>query len=101
MVTEHVKKVAADLAVNGISQEELDRAIKPAITGIKDMQKTNTYWLNTVLADSIRHPEQIDWSQTIIKGYNSIKVNEISKMASKYLDNSKCATIIIKPEQGL
>jgi len=101
MVTEHVKKVAADLAVNGISQEELDRVIKPAITGIKDMQKTNTYWLNTVLADSIRHPEQIDWSQTIIKGYSSIKVNEISKMASKYLDNSKCATIIIKPEQGL
>ncbi len=97
MVTAHVKKVAADLAANGISREELDRAIKPSVTGIKDMQRTNTYWLNTVLAGSIRHPEQIDWSQTIIDGYNAIKVNEISKMASKYLDNSRCATIIIKP----
>ncbi|MBU4100754.1 MAG: hypothetical protein KKH20_05170, partial [Proteobacteria bacterium] len=61
----------------------------------------NEYWLNTVLSGSLRHPQKLDWSRTIMQGYSSITSDDLSKTAKKYLDNEKAATIIIKPEKAI
>jgi zinc protease len=39
----------------------------------------------------------LQWSRTILKDYASISADEVSALAKKYLDNSKAATIVIKP----
>jgi zinc protease len=57
----------------------------------------NSYWLNTVLSQSLTYPQQLQWSRTILKDYASIIADEVSALAKKYLDNKKAATIIIKP----
>jgi len=98
MVIGEVKKIVSDLSKNGINNEELKRALEPTLTGIKDALRTNSYWLNTVLSQSRKHPQQLDWSRTIMKDHASITADELSTLAKKYFNNHKAATITIVPE---
>jgi len=98
MVESEVKKIATDISENGVTEDELKRALKPTITSIKEMLRKNGYWLNTVLCESTLHPQQLQWSRTILKDYSSIRTDEVSALAKKYLDNSKAATIFVSPE---
>jgi zinc protease len=98
MIITEVKKIVSNIAKNGVTQDELKRAKEPTLTGIKDMFRKNSYWLNTVLTGSKIHPQKIDWSRTILKDYASIAKERMSNIAKKYLVNDKAATIIIKPK---
>ena len=97
LIESKIKKIASDISKNGVTQEELKRALKPTLTSIKEMLGKNSYWLHTVLSQSMIYPQQLQWSRTILKDYASISADEVSALAKKYLDNSKAATIIIKP----
>ncbi len=94
-----VKKLISDLAENGPSGDELERALAPTLTGIKDQKRKNDYWLNTVLSGSEQNPQQFEWCRTIQSDYAAITKEEISELAKHYLDNRKAATIIVKPEK--
>ncbi len=96
-----VKEISADLAKNGVTDEELRRAVDPTLTGIKDMRQQNSYWLNTVLTGSREHPEQIEWSTTIQEDYAAITAEEVSKLAKTYLQNDSAAVIRIRPSQEI
>ena len=78
--------------------EELQRALKPTLTGIKDMLRTNGYWLNTVLSGSSEHPQQFDWCRSIAGDYASVTAAEVSALAAEYLIPEKAAVIIVRPE---
>jgi zinc protease len=101
LVIKKIKQIASDLVEKEITEDEFRRALDPTITSIKDLLRKNNYWLNTVLSGSLRHPQKIDWSRTIMKDYSSITADDISAIAKKYLDNEKAATIIIKPEKNV
>jgi len=92
-----VRKIASDLAKNGIATDELRRAVDPILTSIKDMMRSNEYWLNTVLDSSLRNPEQLEWSRSVRKDYASVTPQDIFHLAKTYLDNEKTAVIVIKP----
>ncbi|MBN1930803.1 MAG: insulinase family protein [Desulfobacterales bacterium] len=96
-VLKEVRNIISNLAEKGVTQEELRRAVKPMLTSIKEMLRLNAYWLDRVLTDSARYPQQLEWSRTIIKDYDSIAVDELSVVAKQYLDNHKAAQIVIKP----
>jgi zinc protease len=96
-----IKKIAGDLSQSGILKEELQFSVRPLLTGIKDLIRNNDYWLNTVLSGSAKHPEQLDWSRTIVGGYSSVTREEISAMARQYLDSPKSAVVKIVGERGL
>jgi len=97
-LVKEVKQISSNIAGDGATQDELNRAIAPTLTSIKEMMRKNNYWLNTVLTGSKKYPQQLDWSRTILKDYASITKEEVSNMAKKYLDNGKAATIIVKPK---
>jgi len=97
LIESKIKKIASDISKNGVTHEELKRALKPTLTSIKEMLGKNSYWLHTVLSQATTYPQQLQWNRTILKDYASISVDEVSALAKKYLDNSKAATIVIKP----
>jgi len=92
-----IRDIAADLGKNGTTRDELDRALKPMLTGIKQSLKTNEYWLHTVLKGAGRNPVQLEWSRTIQDDYASISLEEINAMADNYLNNMEAATVLIRP----
>jgi len=97
-VISEVKSIALEITKDGITDKELNLAVKPILTMLKDMRRSNRYWLKSVLEGLKKHPEQIEWSRDIIADYKSITKNEIEKLAAKYLDNKKAVTVIIKPD---
>jgi zinc protease len=97
-VEEAIRQIAADLHDNGITADELNRALEPTLTGIKDLVETNGYWLGTVLSGVTRHPEQLEWSRTIRKDYAAITADQVTEAARKYLKNDKAAVFQAVPE---
>ncbi|MBF0397693.1 MAG: insulinase family protein [Desulfobacterales bacterium] len=98
MVTNEVKKLIVEFNNSKITDDELRRVIDPIITSIKEMVRTNDYWLQLVLTDSRKHPEQIEWAHTIMKGYRSITKENVLYYAKKYLNNDKARTVTILPQ---
>ncbi|MBI9088572.1 MAG: insulinase family protein [Desulfobacterium sp.] len=96
MVMDEIQSIAASLAENGVSQKEVDLARKPVLTHIKDIKKSNGYWLESVLSGSGDHPEKFEWARRILDDYESITVDEINELANNYCDPKRGASIVIK-----
>ena len=99
-VIHEVQSIAADLSEKQVPDDELHRALDPVLTGIKDLIRTNDYWVNSVLTGSAGHPQQIDWSRTIQKDYAAVSSTEVHQLAQKYLARSKPAVIVNQPENS-
>jgi zinc protease len=93
-----IQGIADDLATRGATDDELNRAIKPILTSIKERVKTNPYWLDSVLKRASRYPAQLDWCRTFQEDYAAVTAQEVNALARKYLVNSKAATVVIVPE---
>ena len=99
-LAERVIAVAEELAEKGVQEEELRRSLGPSLTSIKDMMKTNRYWLESVLTLSSRHPEQLTWPLSIEKDFAAITDVEISALAARYLRPDRAAKILFRPITG-
>ncbi|MDY0221223.1 MAG: insulinase family protein [Desulfobacterium sp.] len=97
MVVQEIQSIAVSLAQNGVTEKEVDLACKPIITHIRDMQKNNEYWLESVLSGSREHPEKFEWATTILDDYSSIGVDGLNRLAQDYLTIDKRALIVIRP----
>lgn len=92
--------IGAELQANGATKDELKRALEPTFTQIREQVKTNEYWLHTVLKGAGRHPQQLQWSRTLLADYSCITVEEINQTAGKWLKPAHAADIRILPEPG-
>ncbi len=97
-VCETIKSIAQDLSRQGVTADELQRNIAPIETSIRDLQRTNRYWLESVLALSARHPQQLQWPKTLAADFSSITRQQVNTFARRYLKEKKSATLIIRPE---
>jgi len=95
-VYQKVKEIIASLIETGISENETDLALKPVLNHLKVLRKTNTYWLNSVMANSSTYPQKFDWANNMMTGYNTITKDDLMPLAKKYLNIDKSALIIIK-----
>lgn len=98
-VRSKIISIAGALSARGVTDEELRRALTPMITSIKDFQRTNRYWLNSVLVLSDRHPRQLEWPLTMLNDYSSITRKEMNDFATKYLQERKSATIVVRSKE--
>ena len=97
LVERQIKKINADIVAGGITADELRRALDPTLVSIKDLKRQNRYWLNTVLAGSREHPEQIQWCRSILQDYASIGIKDLMPLARQYLSDGHSATIVVHP----
>lgn len=92
-----IASTAAALGRTEIPAEELQRAKEPILTGIKDTMRRNGYWLDTVLTGSRDHPEQLEWSKTILSDYAAVTPEEIRTLADTYLKKNRSAVMVFQP----
>jgi zinc protease len=98
MLRKEVLSIAEEMWQGKISKEELDRAKGPMLTSLKDMVRTNRYWLNSVLVLSERYPQQLQWPLTILSGFEQFSLEEIRTLAKTYLAPDKAAVINVVPQ---
>jgi zinc protease len=97
MIVQAVKGIVADMAAQGITDEELRRAVDPILTGLKDLRRSNGYWLNSVMACSSRHPQQLEWSRTILDDYTAVTSADLMALVHTYLKNDQAAVMTFFP----
>jgi zinc protease len=99
LVEHTMKNIVKDIVMNGITDEEVELALHPVLSQLADLRQTNTYWLNSVMADSKNHPEKLQWAENIVAGYASINADDLDALANRYLDLDTAALIRIIPEK--
>jgi len=90
--------LADKLANEGLTKDELERAFKPIESNLKETKRDNGYWLNTVLSRCQAEPHRLDLARERDADYASISVEELNKLAAKYLKKSNSLIYEVIPE---
>ena len=96
LLDDTISAIADDLIKNGVTDDELTRAKLPVLTGLRESERSNAYWLNAVLSDAQEHPQRLDWTRTRYTDTESITAADLTALAKKYLPYARAirATII-------
>lgn len=96
-VYSNIEMLVRDLADNGVTPEELELVKAPLLNHLAVLRQTNQYWLNSVMSNSFRYPERLDWANHLVSGYAGITSRELSELAGKYLKLKHRAFMVILP----
>jgi zinc protease len=94
-----IREIGATFAAQGATADELDRAIKPVISGLQDSLRENSYWLGTVLSQSQEDPKRLDYARKRDEDYKSITLEEINALAAKYLTEPNSLRLEFQPKK--
>lgn len=97
-VAKVVRDLADELARKGTDADELERAVKPILTGLRESERTNGYWLGAVLARAQEQPQRLDWARSRYEDNEAITIDEIDELADQYLHDKQAFQIISRPE---
>lgn len=89
--------VAADLAANGVTAEEVERLAEPILNQLRDAQRTNGYWLSA-LDEAQGNPQSLQDLRSLIDDYSNLKVEEISALAASYLIPDRASMLVVLPK---
>jgi zinc protease len=96
-IAEAAIALADDLAVNGVTAEELNRARQPALTAARESSRNNAYWLTNVLSQAQKKPEMLDRARTRITDLEGITTDELSALAKSYLGRDRVSRATVLP----
>jgi zinc protease len=97
-IAQAVLAIGADLAKNGVTADELERAKNPAVTGVRQSLRTNAYWMGSVLFDAQEEPQRLDWARTRLEDVERIAKADVDALAARYLDPARAFRFIIVPK---
>lgn len=93
--------VVADLQHDGVTADQLERAKRPRLVGIKAASKSNAKWLEEVLNNPQERPERLKTFETRYRETESTKKSEIDDLARLYLSPEKAfRAVVIGQPQG-
>lgn len=90
--------LADDLARNGVTEDELNRARLPLLTQIRESLRNNGYWLN-ILARAQEKPEVLDYARTRLADVESITKAELDELARRYLGADRVFRVTVLPQE--
>jgi zinc protease len=97
-VADAIKAVAASLASDGVTEEELQRAKQPLLTGLRTSERQNRYWLESVLSAAQEQPQRLDWARDRYADNEAITKPDLDALARQYLPSDRASQFISLPE---
>lgn len=94
---ELARKIAADLAANPISDDELQRAITPVVQYNLRLSSGNTFWLQLAGGGST-DPQRLAALRQLVGHYRSTTPADLQALAAKYLRGDTDWTFAVLPE---
>lgn len=93
------KDIAADLRDGGITQEDLDRAMKPVLESFERSERENGSWLGLVTISQTQ-PEQLDWRRNRVEAYTAMTPAMLDAAAKELFDPKGLHIVEIGPESA-
>jgi len=98
-IADLIVEIGDDLARNGVTADELERARQPVMTSVRESLRRNAYWLRSVLSRAQEKPEVLDWARSRVSDIESITAEELSALAKDYLPAARASRVVILPER--
>lgn len=97
MIEEILLSIADDLLEDGVSEDELLRAVEPVKNQIEEYRRSNRYWLGSVLQRAQVQPERLDWARSFEDFWDTVTVEELNRLAERYLRNEEAIPVRVLP----
>ena len=98
-ITDLIITIADDIARNGVTVDELERAKKPVLTALRESARTNDYWLGNVLSRAQERPERLDWCRSRYADNEAITKADLDALAKTYLGAPRASRVIVLPAE--
>jgi zinc protease len=93
-----VRKIASEMANNGVTADEFDRARQPILASLEQNLRDNGYWLYHILALAQERPARLDWPRTRARDYQTMTCGEINALTRKYLGAERAFSFLVTPK---
>ncbi len=93
-----VRDIAADLALRGITAEELARAQAPLLASARASRSSNAYWLDEVLAEAQSDPVRLPAARTLESDITSATPTDLAALAARYLQPEQSFRFVIRTQ---
>ncbi|MEP7348764.1 MAG: insulinase family protein [Sphingorhabdus sp.] len=92
-------EVAADLAANPVSPDELQRAVEPVKQSIERASSGNTFWLNN-LKGATYEPARFSALGRLYSDYSNVTPARLQELAKRYFVADKSWKLVVSPQTG-
>ncbi|HRV81510.1 MAG TPA: hypothetical protein P5218_08750, partial [Planctomycetota bacterium] len=90
------RNVCSTLAEKGVTQDEVDRLAEPIQNSLRDMLRTNRYWLDA-LGQCQGDPTTLDAARSLVGFYDHIDAKVLSDYAAKFLTPKRASQLLVLP----
>ena len=96
-MADYALKIADDLAHHGVTEEELEKAVKPLVSQLEKQSVTNGFWMHW-LKDVQSRPEKLTWDLANPTHFQTLTVDQINTLVNRYLNRKLAICSLLKPE---
>ncbi|WP_438482487.1 M16 family metallopeptidase [Oleiharenicola lentus] len=96
-VAKLTRKIAADIAAKGITDEEFARAMEPRFATLDQQLRSNSYWTYHVLSRMQETPTRIQWPLTRNDDYRAMLRRSVESYAKTSLKAERAHVFIAVP----
>jgi zinc protease len=93
------EEVAADLAANAVTADELQRAVEPTKQAIERASSGNTFWL-TQLKGATFEPARFAALGRLYSDYSNVTAAELQVLAKRYFVKGQAWKLVVAPQAG-
>lgn len=97
MIEEILLSIAEDLVEDGVTEDELVRAVEPVKNQIEEYRRSNRYWLGSVLQRAQVQPERLEWARSFAEFWDTVTVEELNRLADRYLRTEEAIPVRVLP----
>lgn len=97
VISDQILKIAEDIALKGITQAELERAVKPIISSSEQFKRTNKFWMNWI-RNFQQYPEKQAWDIEDETRYLNLTTEEVNVITKQYFQCNSAICLQIKPK---
>jgi zinc protease len=99
LVFSRISAITADLRKTPISDDELERARRPALAALQRSRETDAYWLEA-LAHAQTDPRRLDLIRSAEPGLRTVTAGGVQRAADAYLRDDRAFKLVIIPHGG-
>ena len=92
------RRIAADLAANPVTDDEMTRALKPLVERITRASTGSTFWMRN-LEGASTDPRRISAVRSILADYRRIKPADLQETARRWLVSDKAYALKVVPQK--
>ena len=95
-VTTEIRHIAADLAREAPSADEMERARRPTLEGVLHGRETNGYWLSA-LSGAQADPRQLDALRSLAPTLEGLTPADLQAAARRWLQDGRMWRLVVRP----